>query len=83
VFLLVAVSFPILGVDFLHHHSLAVDVANLHLSPSPASVSAVIAGRSYEDAVRSPLASSPAVLSGGSSPPPAFSVAAVPPFHRW
>jgi hypothetical protein len=35
-FLLAAVSFPILGVDFLRHHSLAVDVANLRLfSPPP------------------------------------------------
>ncbi len=31
-FLLAAVSFPILGVDFLRHHSLVVDVANLRLS---------------------------------------------------
>jgi hypothetical protein len=81
VFLLVTVSFPILlGVDFLHHHSLVVDVANLHLSPSPASVSAVIAGRSYADTVRLPPASSPDVLSGGSSPPPASSAATAPPF---
>jgi hypothetical protein len=35
-FLLAAVSFPILGVDFLRHHSLAVDVANQRLfSPPP------------------------------------------------
>jgi hypothetical protein len=35
-FLLAAVSFPILGVDFLRHHALAVDVANLRLfSPPP------------------------------------------------
>jgi hypothetical protein len=34
-FLLAAVSFPILGVDFLRHHSLVVDVANLRLSSPP------------------------------------------------
>ncbi len=37
-FLLAAVSFPILGVDFLRHHSLAVDVANLRLFSSPPAV---------------------------------------------
>jgi hypothetical protein len=30
-FLLAAVSFPILGIDFLYHHSLVVDVANQQL----------------------------------------------------
>ncbi len=35
-FLMAAVSFPILGVDFLRHHALVVDVANLRLfSPTP------------------------------------------------
>jgi hypothetical protein len=32
-FLLAAVWFPILGADFLHHHGLLVDVANLRLLP--------------------------------------------------
>jgi hypothetical protein len=40
-FLLVAVSFPILGVDFLCPHSLVVDVAKLSLSPPLPPVSAV------------------------------------------
>ncbi len=53
-FLLAAVSFPIFGVDFLCHHSLVVDVANLRLSSPPPRVSAVTPGRSYADAVCSP-----------------------------
>jgi cleavage and polyadenylation specificity factor subunit 1 len=32
-FLLAAVSFPISGIDFLRHHGLLVDVANLRLLP--------------------------------------------------
>jgi hypothetical protein len=32
-FLLAAVSFPIIGIDFLRHHGLLVDVANLRLLP--------------------------------------------------
>jgi hypothetical protein len=52
-FLLMAVSLPILGVDFLRHHSLVVDVANLRLSPPPPPVIAITPGRPYADAVRS------------------------------
>jgi hypothetical protein len=83
VFLLAAVSFSILGIDFLHHHSLVVDVANLRLSSPPSLVSAVVARRSYADAVRSPPAVSPPHLPGtvsfpgGSSPPLASPAAAV------
>jgi hypothetical protein len=83
VFFLAAVSFPILGIDFLCHHSLAVDVANMRLSPSPSPVSAVVAGGSYADAVRSPPAtprpSQPYLISGRSSPSPASPAAAVSP----
>ncbi len=83
VFLLAAVSFPILGVDFLRHHSLVVDVANLRLSLSPSLVSAIVTGRSYADAVRSPPANSrpsqPCVVSGGFSLSPASPAAAVSP----
>jgi hypothetical protein len=81
-FLLAAVSFPILGVDFLRHHSLVVDVANLHLSPPPPPVSTVTPGRSYADAVcSSPGASPPAragalISTGGSSSPSPSSAAA-------
>jgi hypothetical protein len=63
-FLLAAVSFPILGVDFLRHHSLVVDVANLRLSSPPPRVAAVTPGRSYADAVRSSPAVSPPVQAG-------------------
>jgi hypothetical protein len=51
------VSFPILGIDFLHHHCLVVDVANQQLLPSSSRVGAVVPGRSYAEAVRSPPAS--------------------------
>jgi cleavage and polyadenylation specificity factor subunit 1 len=58
VFLLAAVSFPILGIDFLRHHSLVVDVVNLWLlSPLPR-VSTVVPVRSYAKAMRSPSAGS-------------------------
>ncbi len=53
-FLHAAVSFPILGIDFLHHHSLVVDVANQQLLPPSLRVGAVVPGRSYAKAVRSP-----------------------------
>jgi hypothetical protein len=79
-FLLAAVSFPIPGADFLRHHGLLVDVANLRLLPGPsvaASVApaAVVAGsppsrRSYADVLRSPPAS--ASPSPPSSSPPSL-----------
>ncbi len=40
-FLLAAVSFPILGADFLQHHGLLVDVANLWLLPGPSITASV------------------------------------------
>ncbi len=43
-FLLAAVSFPIIGIDFLRHHCLLMDVANLRLlagPPPPAAVCAI------------------------------------------
>ncbi len=45
-FLLPVVSFPILGANFFHHHSLVVDVANQRLSPLPFRVNAVVPERS-------------------------------------
>jgi hypothetical protein len=81
-FLLAAVSFPILGVDFLRHHSLVVDVANLRLSSLPPPVAAITPGQSYGDAIRSsPGASPPAqagvlISTGGSSTPSTSSTAA-------
>ncbi len=78
-FLLAAVSFPILGIDFLHHHSLVVDVANQRLSSPPARVSAVVPGRSYAEAVRSPpVATPPPAVAGPSSPSVATSAASPP-----
>ncbi len=56
-FLLAAVSFPILGIDFLHQHGLVVDVANQQLLPPSSRVGAVVPGRSYAEVVRSPPAS--------------------------
>jgi hypothetical protein len=50
-FLLAAISFPILGEDFLRHHSLVVDVANLRLSPPPTPVGAVTGRRRHPWAV--------------------------------
>jgi hypothetical protein len=88
-FLLAAVSFPILGVDFLRHHSLVVDVANLRLSTPPPPVSAVTPGRSYVDAIRSsPGVSPPAqagalISAGGSSAPSPSSAAAASPVVGW
>jgi hypothetical protein len=58
------VSFPILGVDFLRHHSLVVDVVNLRLSSPPPRVAAITPGWSYADAVRSSPAVSPPVQAG-------------------
>jgi hypothetical protein len=85
-FLLAAVSFPILGVDFLRHHSLVVDVANLRLSAPLPVVGMVTPGRSYADAVRSsPVAAAPAPVGGtffpggSSTPSPSPAVAASPP----
>jgi hypothetical protein len=40
-FLLAAVSFPIIGIDFLRSHGLLVDVANLRLLPGELPVAAV------------------------------------------
>jgi hypothetical protein len=84
-FLLAAASFPILGVDFLRHHSLVVDVANLCLSPPPPPVSAVTPGRSYADAARSspgnppPARAGTLVSPGGfSSPSPSSAATAAP-----
>jgi hypothetical protein len=84
-FLLAAVSFPILGVDFLRHHSLVVDVANLRLSSPPSQVSPVTPGRSYADAVRSspgvlpPTQAGTLISPGGSSTPsPSPAAAATP-----
>jgi hypothetical protein len=81
-FLLAAVSFPILGADFLRHHGLLVDVANLRLLPGPSLTASVVAPvqradstcrRSYADVLRSPPPSSPPVQfsspPSGSSPP--------------
>jgi hypothetical protein len=60
-FLLAGVSFPIIGIDFLRHHGLLVDVANLRLlpgTPPPAAVCAAIGApgpapsRSYVEVVR-------------------------------
>jgi hypothetical protein len=68
-FLLAAVSFPILGIDVLH--PLVVDVANQRLSSPSPRVSAIVPGRSYAKAVRSPLVvpSSPFATAGAASPP--------------
>ncbi len=89
-FLLAAVSFPIKGIDFWHHHGLLVDVANLRLlpgTPPPAAVCAVIGApeaarpRSYAEAVRGqpspPAVSSPPSL--GPSPPSPVDTSAVTP----
>ncbi len=89
-FLLAAVSFPVIGIDFLCHHGLLVDVANLHPlagPPPPAAVCAITSvseaarPRSYaEVAVGRPLppaGSSPP--SPSSSPPsPVYSSATLP-----
>ncbi len=87
-FLLAAISFPILGVDFLRHHSLVVDVANLRLSAPPPVVGMITPGRSYTDAVRSPLVvtalapvGGPFFPGGSSTPSPSPAVAATP--HGW
>ncbi len=75
-FLLAAVSFPILGIDFLRHHSLVVDMANNQLSSPLPSVSTIVPGRSYADAARLPPAGTPQSPSGSSTakvPPEAAS----------
>jgi hypothetical protein len=66
-FLLAAVSFPILGIDFLRHHSLVVDVANQQLSSPLPRVSTVVSGQSYADAVRLPPAGTPPSTNGNSA----------------
>jgi hypothetical protein len=69
-FLLAGVSFPIIGIDFLRHHGLLMDVANLRLLPGsqpPAAVCAVVGtpgpapSRSYAEVVRG----TPPLPSGG------------------
>jgi hypothetical protein len=66
-FLLAAVSFPILGVDFLRHHSLVVDVANQQLSSPLPRVNSIVPGQSYAEAVHLPPAGTPPSPSGGSA----------------
>jgi hypothetical protein len=67
-FLMAAVSFPILGVDFLRHHALVVDVANLRLfSPAPA-VSPGAADQGSTE-VKAPSGSSVPPATAGLSPP--------------
>jgi hypothetical protein len=81
-FLLAAISFPILGADFLRQHGLLLDVANVRLLSGPSSVNSVIAGIatdrfyasrcSYADMLRSSSPASsldPSVPSFGPSPP--------------
>jgi hypothetical protein len=72
---LAAVSFPILGVDFLQHHALVVDVANLRLSPPPASGPGEAAQGSTE--VKAPSGSSVPPATAG--PPPCAMVGTVTP----
>ncbi len=67
-FLLAAMSFPILGINFLHHHSLVVDVANQRLSSPPPRVGAVVPGRSYAEVVCSPPVDLSLPAEGGSLP---------------
>jgi hypothetical protein len=69
-FLLAAVSFPILGVDFLSHHALVVDVANLRLS-SPPSVVGPGAAVQGSTEVKAPSGSS---VTPATARPPPFSV---------
>jgi hypothetical protein len=89
-FLLAAVSFPIIGIDFLRCHGLLVDVANLRLLPGELPVAAVdLAGepgpstaqpRSYAEVVKgAPSPSAGSVFLSGAVPP-ASSLAAVSPF---
>ncbi len=87
-FLLAAVSFPILGADFLRHHGLLVDVANLRLLPGPSLAASVVAPvqradttcrPSYADVLRSPPPSSPPdQLSSSPSGPSPPSLASPP-----
>ncbi len=60
-------SFPILGVDFLRHHSLVVDVANQQLSSPLPRVNSIVPGQSYAEAVHLPPAGTPPSPSGGSA----------------
>jgi hypothetical protein len=90
-FLLAAVSFPIIVIDFLHHHSLLVDMANLHLLTGELSAAAVCSianlgtqaawPRSYTVVVlgSTPSSPGPSTPSSGFSPPsPGIASAAVP-----
>ncbi len=93
-FLLAAVSFPIIGIDFLHHHGLLVDVANLRLlagPPPPAAVCAITGAPetarpcSYAEVAAGrplpPTGSSPP--SPGSSPPSPATPPTLPPSADW
>jgi hypothetical protein len=72
-FLLEAVSFPTIGINFLRSHSLLVDVANLRLLPGELPVAAVsfvadqaaqaARPRSYAEAVKGSSPPSPRALS--------------------
>jgi hypothetical protein len=78
-FLLAAVSFPILGIDFLRHHSLVVDMANQQLSSPLPRVSTIVPGRSYADVARLLPAGTPPSPSGGSAASRMLPEAASPP----
>jgi hypothetical protein len=75
-FLLAAVSFPILGVDFLRHHALVVDVANLRLSSLPSVVGPGAAVQGSTE-VKAPSGSS--VPPATARPPPFSMVGTVTP----
>jgi hypothetical protein len=78
-FLLVAVSFPIIGIDFLRSHGLLVDVANLRLLPGELPVAAVdLAAGQAAPAVR-PRSYAKAVRGTSSPPPQAVSFSGVSP----
>ncbi len=88
-FLLAAVSFPIIGIDFLRHHGLLVDVANLRLLPGspPAATCAITGGpspprsRSYAEVV----SGSPPTSASPPAPPPSPSSSSqdLPPGSDW
>jgi cleavage and polyadenylation specificity factor subunit 1 len=90
-FLLAEVSFPIIGINFLRHHGLLLDVANLHLLPgspldapaAPTTDQAVAAVQplSYTDVVRGIFSPSPggAPAASSFSPPPSGTPLARPP----
>jgi hypothetical protein len=67
-FLLAAVSFPIIGIDFLRSHGLLVDVANLRLLPGELPVTAV--GLVADQAAPAARPRSYAEAVKGTSPPP-------------